>query len=316
MPAAIIASVLAVYAGGFGHPFIFDDFGSIVHNATIRDLARIGAWMAPPAESPVAGRPLVNLSFAVNYAWTGLDVAGYHAVNIAIHFGCALLLFGLVRRALQGRELVAAFGTRATPLAFAVALLWAVHPLASEPVNYLTERTESLMALAYLATLYASARAVETPGARWLVIAVLACAAGMASKESMVTAPVVVVLLDRACFFESFADAWRQRRVLYSALASTWIVLVVLMASHPRTSSAGFATAPTSTWTYVLNQAVIVTRYLRLVIWPRGLVLYYGWPQPKTVAEVWPYALVLGLIGAAAIAAAVRWRRRSSSAPA
>ena len=288
---------------------MFDDEGAIVHNATIRDLARPAEWLAPVRESPVAGRPLVDASFALNYALGGLDVGGYHVVNLAIHLACALLLFGLVRRTLELSSLAPRFGARAASLAFAVALLWTVHPLASEPVDYLTERTESMMALAYLATLYASVRAAIDPGARWLALAVLACAAGMACKESMVTAPVMVALFDRAFVFDSLAAAWRRRRAWYGALAATWIVLAALAASHPRTSSAGFATAPTSLWMYVLNQTVIVTRYLRLTVWPRGLVLYYGWPQPTTLGDVWPYVVVLAAVGVAAAVAALRWRR-------
>ena len=82
----------------------------------------------------------------------GLDVTGYHVVNVAIHLACALLLFGLIRHTLKGDGSIAA----------AVALLWTVHPLNSEVVDYVTQRTESLMALCYLLTLYGSIRAIRS----------------------------------------------------------------------------------------------------------------------------------------------------------
>jgi tetratricopeptide (TPR) repeat protein len=221
---------------------------------------------------------------------------------------CAFLVFGLVRRTLDWPAISATVGQRSWGIALTVALVWAVHPLASEVVNYLTERTESMMALCYLATLYASLRALDVPRrGRWQVVAVVACALGMACKESMVTVPLMVGLYDRIFVFGSMRDAWRSRWRLYAALAATWIVLAILMASSPRTSSAGFATAPTSAWIYLLNQFEMVTRYLRLVVWPQSLVLYYGWPRPLTVAEVWPY--VLGLASLVAIAVVVSVRR-------
>src|SRR5262249_22313291 len=145
--------------------------------------------LQPPRETPVAGRPLVNLSFAINYAIGGLNETGYHVLNIGLHIGCALLLFGIVRRTLSGPKLQARFGESANASAAIVALLWMLHPLQSEVVDYITQRTESAMALCFLSTLYCVIRAREAEaGVRWQILAVIACAAGMAAKESMITA--------------------------------------------------------------------------------------------------------------------------------
>ncbi len=295
---AIVAVVCAVYARGIDHPLMFDDLGAIAYNSQIRSLAPVAA-LAPPPETPVGGRPLVNLSFALNYAAGGLEVRGYRLVNIGLHALTALLLFGLVGRLVshpRGRELAAA-----------VALVWAVHPLNSEAVSYLTQRTELLMACCYLLTLYAAVRADQASGSRvWTAVAVAACAAGMASKESMVSAPLMVVFIDRVYRYTSLTDAWRSRRGLYLGLAATWAVLAVLMWSVPRTSGAGFATTHVSTWTYLLNQTEIILRYLRLTVWPDALVLYYGWATPRTLAEVWPSAVGLVAVLGASLALFVR----------
>ncbi len=110
---------------------------------------------------------------------------------------CALLVFGVVRRTLDGPGLKARFGACSAKLAFAVALLWTLHPLNTEAVNYVTQRTELMMALFYLLTLYASSRAWQAARAGgWQPIAVVSCMAGMACKESMVTAPLMVVLYE------------------------------------------------------------------------------------------------------------------------
>jgi protein O-mannosyl-transferase len=137
---------------------------------------------------------------------------------------------------------------------------------------------------------------------RWQTVAVCACAMGMACKESMVTAPVMVALFDRVFLFDSFRLAWRRRAGLYVGLAATWLLLAGLLATDPRPHSAGFS-AGLSPWTYLLNQAPVITRYFELALWPRSLVLLYGWPRQVTLTDVLPEALfVLTLVALTVVA--------------
>jgi tetratricopeptide (TPR) repeat protein len=231
-------------------------------------------------------------------------VGGYHLVNVAIHLLCALLLFGIARRTLRTPVVGDALAGRSTLLAFATALVWTLHPLGSEAVDFLTQRTESLMAMFYLLTLYASLRGRGRTGSRaWTALAIASCALGMGCKESMATAPLMVAIYDRIFIFDSWEQAWRKRRGFYAGLVATWLVLAVLVSSGPRGGSAGFASGVTP-WMYLLNQARLIVRYLGLAIWPRGLVLNYGPPVPLTVADVLPQALfilVLVLLTAVAV---------------
>jgi tetratricopeptide (TPR) repeat protein len=308
--ALIVLAAVLTYATSFTVPFLFDDFGNIVRNPQIRDVWNWAQVFSPPMDTGVAGRPLVHLSLAVNYALGGLDTRGYHLVSVALHVACALLLFGLIRRTLDAIRRSDWAGVGSVDLACAAAVLWAVHPLTSEVVDYLSQRTESMMALCYVLTLYASLRAVGARRPwRWLVTAVVACAAGMACKETMVTAPLMVVIFDRVFLFDAIRQAIRRRWPLYGALAMTWALLAALLASHTAISSGGFGTAHTSTWNYLLNQSVIVTRYLRLSVWPRGLVFYYGWARPLTLVDVWPDALFMVALVAATLVTFVRWPR-------
>ena len=141
--AVITLAVVLTYANSLHGPFILDDNAAIVQNEQIRELSRPGAVLLPESESPVAGRPLVNLSFALNYAAGGLNVVGYHAVNVALHVVCGLLVFGVIRRTLELPRVRQYFDGNSINIAFAAALLWAVHPLNSEVVDYLTQRSES-----------------------------------------------------------------------------------------------------------------------------------------------------------------------------
>src|SRR5687768_17581762 len=197
----LAVAVVVVYANSLANPFVLDDEAAIVQNPTIRSLTDLGAVLRPVPDSPVAGRPLVNLSFAINYAAGGLDPRGYRAWNMGVHLMCALLAFALIRHTLAlprvRRHLDADEGT----LAFGAALLWAVHPLNSEVVNYLSQRTESMMAGCLLLAMYASARAIgrtgpadAPPPAAWRWTAILVCALGALCKESIAIAPALVVL--------------------------------------------------------------------------------------------------------------------------
>ena len=299
----VVLGVLA-YANSFSNPFILDDRRAVVENEQIRRLWPLSIPLSPPAETPVARRPIVNLSFAVNYAIDGLDVGGYHAGNLALHLLSALVLFGLVRRTLTLGNLSLRFGAHATPLALICALVWMLHPLHTEVINYVSQRTTAAKGLFYLLTLYCSVRAYERRS-YWRTAAVLACAAGMASKESMVTAPVMVLLLDRVLVFRSFADAIRQRRSFYLGLFSTWVLLAILMAGGGRTT-VGFDTG-VDAWTYLLNQPPVLLHYLRLAVWPGALVVDYGMTPPVTLMEVvWPGAVILALF-VGALMAMRRW---------
>ena len=141
---------------------------------------------------------------------------------------------------------------------------------------------------------FARSRAV----AIWSVFAVLACLCGMATKEVMVVAPVLIFLYDRTFLAGRFREAWRQRRGLHLGLFATWLLLGWLVL---RSGSRGetFALAdPLAWWRYGLTQFMAVVRYLRLAVWPHPLVFDYGkfWVMPS---QVLPHALlVVALIGA------------------
>lgn len=287
-------------------PFLWDDQTAIVTNQSIRDLWPPWRPLLPPLETPVARRPLVNLSFALNYAVAGLDVTAYHAWNVGVHLLAALVLFGVIRRTLGSDRLGERFGADAANVALVAALWWLLHPMVSEVIDYTTQRTTSMKGLFFLLTLYCAIRALDSMHrTRWHVLAVLACVCGMASKESMAVAPIVVMLYDRIFAFPTLREALRVRKHLYWALAATWGGLGALIWHWPR-STAGFA-AGVDPWTYALNQAQLIPRYLRLAVLPDALVLDYGLPRALAVSDVVSSGLfVLALLGGTLVAL-LRW---------
>ncbi len=159
--ALIVLAALAAFSSSFAGAFVLDDEIAIVDNPTIRHLWPIWQVLFPPNAQVIGGRPVVNLTLAVNYALGGMNVWGYHAMNLAIHVLAAWLLFGVVRQTLILPQFRERFASLATPLALAVALLWMIHPLQTESVTYVIQRAEALVGLFYLLTLYCFIRGAK-----------------------------------------------------------------------------------------------------------------------------------------------------------
>lgn len=286
-PLLICAVTFAVYANSLQGEFVFDDLHSIVESPHVRRLWPLSSAMSGEPGSTVSGRPIPALTFALNYAAGGLDVFGYHLVNVALHALAALALLGLVRVTLE-RASSAHLHAAASPLAFVVALLWALHPLHTDALNHVSYRTETMMALFYLATLYFAARGFAASASRgWLAAAVTAAFLAMGSKEAAVSLPLVVLLYERQFFSGSFAASLR-RRGFYAALASSWVLLALLVAAGDRGTTVGFEVEEVSSLDYLRTQARGLWLYLRLAAWPQPLVFdYYGLPLATTWGEVW-----------------------------
>ncbi len=183
-PLVVLAAVGLAYANAFAGAFQFDDWNVIVGDARVQSLA---AWW----QSMPGIRPLLKLTYAVNHA-SGLGVAGFHAVNVALHAANALLVLALLRR------LALRHGAQAATAGFAAlagALLFAVHPVQTEAVTYLSGRSTALAATFALASLLAWVTGREE-GRPWLaaVVSPLLFAAGLASKEYVAMLPFALLL--------------------------------------------------------------------------------------------------------------------------
>ncbi len=303
---AIVLAGFLVYAPALPYPFVFDDEEAITENPYVRSVWPLPAAMSAPPQSPVAGRPVVSLTLALNYHFGGLRPAGYRAFNVLIHVLAGLTLFGVVRRTLSGKRLNELYGRAATPLAAVTALVWLLHPLQTESVTYVVQRTECMMGLFYLLTLYCAIRGFDAARpAGWYAAAIIACALGMATKEVMVTAPALVLLYDRIFVGPSFSGVCRRRPWLYAGLAATWLILGLLLAAGPRSMTVGFG-HDAGPLDYARNQCLGIATYLRLAFWPRGLVIDYGMPIAVTWTQAAPYALVVLALLAATIVALLR----------
>jgi tetratricopeptide (TPR) repeat protein len=323
--ALVVATILA-YAPALSGPFIFDDLSSIVENPDARQLA--SAIAVAPGSSSLSGRPVARFSLAVNYAINeliGIDqrpdpdgpykAVGYRIMNILIHLCVGALLFAVVRAVLNERSIPDNWRAIADPVAGIVCALWLLHPIQSEVVNYVVQRTESLASLFYLTTLYASIKAWDalTDGDRlqWYCVAVISCVLGMGSKEIAVSAALAVILYDRAFRLHSWnaiLNPAQGRRWFYLALIISCVGSFFWLSAGARGNTAGFNSG--MSWqNYLYSQCWAIGHYLRLVVWPNALAIDYG-DQAVTGLRGVPGLILLVAFGVATLIAWTKLPRR------
>jgi protein O-mannosyl-transferase len=295
--APLLAALLAVaaYAPSLGGGFLYDDIHVVVDNRRIRDLAAIGTVLRyEPA------RPVLNLTWALNYAAGGLTPWTYHLVNVAIHAGNAALvasLFLWMARRSPRRETPAA--------ALFAAGLFAVTPMAAETVAYVSSRSTALAALFGLASLRMAVRVLEQPAPRHLAGALALFALALGTKEEAAALPLLLLLLDY--FFvagQRVADLRRRLKV-----HAAFVALPVLGLVARRAATGAWLPAPAADRAlYLLTQAAAYPVYLLRWLLPFDPAFFREHPL-----AVWPpsAATLAGIAVSAAVAvSAVAWRRR------
>ncbi len=282
MPALLVAAALAAYANSFYGSFVLDDNYLIVEKA-----GEYKTW------TPEFGqRWLVKWTFKLNYLVGGLQEAGYHAVNLAFHIACALLVYGLILRTSgalyrDNRQSTAVF-------AGLTALLWTVHPLNTESVTYICQRYESMMGMFALLTLYLFVRGVQSGRSKpWLFASVSACLAGMGTKEVMVVVPLVVLAYDYVFVSRGFIRMLKARWLYYAGLIATLPALSALELRFIRQVASGGGVgsvklvSPLSVWQYLITQAEVILHYLRVSFIPFPLCLDYAWEPAGGISDAW-----------------------------
>ena len=259
-----------------------------------------GAGPSVP-EDPGLYRPLTVLSYALNYRVSGLSATAFHATNVALHAGTALMLF------LFAGELL---GSAAA--AFAAASIFAVHPIHVEAVTGVVGRAEILVTLFALVALWVgrgpSVAAAAGAGLLYLL--------ALFSKESAVTLPVLFALYDW-----TRREQLRERGLLsvkalaprYAALAGALVVYLAFRlnaVTQPAFVWTGWMGVPA--YARVLTANRVLVEYLGLFVWPRTLLADY-WvtdvPIARSFADVpalLSSVLLLGLI----LLLAIKLRRR------
>jgi len=300
-----------VYANALWNPFVYDDHRMVVDNPSLRELSNpLFVLVFQPF------RPLVNASYALDFALSGLHPFGYHVTSLLLHCLNVALLFRLIAGLGAATARTPRAGLPAAPgrsvAAFAAAL-FAVHPMATESVGYVAGRAELLCASFVLGSLLCfQAALARAPGAsRRLLIAggLAGFNLGLACKEVAAILPVVLVLHD--LIFLPAVDPRRRGRFLrlYAPLLA-----VVALAAWLRFHLYQAVEAPQRDLAFapnLLTQFGVVWRYLALFLVPVGQSLVHQVPEVRSLGDAraaWGALAGTGLLGVAF--GAWRLRRR------
>jgi tetratricopeptide (TPR) repeat protein len=289
---------LLVYSNTFNAPLVFDDIDSyIVGNPIIKNLRNFtdGSKIDTAnktIEKQFPNRIIGHLSFALNYAIHGVDVKGYHIINLAIHLINGLLVYLLVTMTFktdffmfsvpedEGHNL----RNKNSLFALFCALVFISHPLQTQAVTYVSQRLTSLATLFYLLslTLYIKSRLSESVRWRYALYfgSLLSAILSMKTKEISFTLPIIVALYEFIFFSGNI-----KKRVLYTApLLLTMFIIPVTLITNDSGSFGNIVasinenskeTASIARTSYLFTQFVVIVTYIRLFFVPVNQNLDY-----------------------------------------
>jgi tetratricopeptide (TPR) repeat protein len=330
------------YSNSLHAPFQFDDIPNITENSIIKNLR----YFADPSKARVVKRTseydakvinfrllvsryIGSLTFALNYKIHGLDVTGYHVVNLAIHLVSSLLVYWLVilvfaSLASGPGEYRPLYLTHVSPVALLAALLFVAHPLQTQAVTYIIQRWASLATMFYLLAMvmYIKARLEAETGKNndhagkahikvliYYLTGLLAAAFAMKSKEIAFTLPVMIVLYE----FLFLKGAARKRAMYLAPFLLTMLIIpvtLILMNKAAGDLSGDSAMAATRLQTgmkrldYLFTQFRVILTYTRLMFFPVGQNLDYDYPIYRSIAEP---GVILSLMTLLAVCSAFVW---------
>ena len=290
LSSALFLSIFLAHLGSLSNDFHYDDGHSIVRNPHIRHLHNLPAFFTTPqlfSENPEYAmyRPTVLSLHALNYAWTQYRPWSYHFVNLLLHCLVSLLVFRIFQQ-LGLHPFAAFFG----------ALFFALHPAQTEPVNYISSRSESLATLFYLLA-FASYLKILDNGPilwPWYGVSLSALSLALLSKEISLTFPLLLLshawLLDRRP-----APLWSRiwpHHLPYWLISILYFVLYQVLTSH----SLERALQVRNWGAHIATQAKALLHYIKLAFVPTSLNVHQQFFVSTSPLESSPFiALLLGL---------------------
>ncbi|MBI5675378.1 MAG: tetratricopeptide repeat protein [Nitrospirae bacterium] len=305
---AIACLVFLIYSNTFNAPFQFDDDPNIVDNPAIKDfhyfadpssVARIDN-LSKPLKPLFKTRYIGYLTFALNYRLHGLDVMGYHLVNIFIHIFNSLLLYWLITLTFRtpffsvaGSPMTFPDGSR-NLIALFTALFFAVHPIQTQAVTYIVQRFASLATLFYMLSLvmYIKWRELKEqqtkrymPGIILYAVSLLSAVLAMKTKEFAFTLPIVMAIYELMFFDGKIMKKTRYLipfflavLVIPTALADNGGSIAVLSGVNKEDLNIYGERSSMSGGDYLFTQFRVIVTYIRLLFLPINQNIDYDYP--------------------------------------
>ena len=306
-----LASLVALlcYTPSLTGPFVFDDQHNIEDNSHIKITHLNLENLASAAlSSPIPNRPLPNISFALNYYFTGLNVVGFHVVNIIIHLINGVLVYGFIRLTQQTPALKCSGSENKIP-ALLSAIIWLLHPLHTQSIAYIVQRMTSMSTLFYLMSLvlYAQYRLNSHRSSKWKfgLGSIISGASALASKEIAATLPIFILLYEWY-FFQGADWRWFKKHIYIALTAAILIGALSLLyfRGHPIAQIVQRYENPDLPFSLaqrLYTESRVVLYYISLIFFPHPSRLNLDHDFPLSTSLLMPCTTLGSLIGIIAL---------------
>ena len=272
-------ATLVTYGNSLLNGFVWDDRDIVVNNATNRDLSNFTALFSS-ADSTVSGnqknyyRPLNRFTYMLDYQMFGLRPAGYHAENIIIHLITAILLY-LMALKLIGKPVPA----------FIAALIFVIHPVNAEAVNFISTRNSLLAAFFALLTAMTYLHAEAANKKSYYYLSGLFFFMGLLCKEPVLMLPIVLFLFgmtDRLTFKTRISEK------LFSLLPFVLATMIYLvLRANALSSVISENRIVDGLWERLMQNIYIIPKYATIILFPIKLNALYSLPQNYLAEASW-----------------------------
>lgn len=275
-----------VYYPAFNGPFLLDDHSAIIDNSEVRTVSVENIKNLFRSHRDVRAldhHPVPGFTFLLDFQWAQFEPWAYRVTNLLIHWFCAGVALLLLGRLFPGQQAVSLL----------VVYLWALHPLSSMPVAYITCRQESLMVLGCLLSLYFLSKGQEE-------LSILSAIGAFLSKEVAVTLPFALFAFEWLQSGSRFWATFRNRPRYFAAITIAWGFICYWHLKGGRRGHVMARDMPLAYWPdYFRAQCGVIVDYFAKLFWPTKLQLY-PWIQQVSSWRDWvPQAIALSLLFAA-----------------
>jgi len=273
--------LLAVYSSSFDCSWQFDDEPNITDNPNLhlQEITWQGikqSLFSDRNKPHSLYRPVACLSFALNHYFSGLDVFGYHLVNLIIHFLSSVFLFLFVFNTLNLPSLRKSYASNAYAISLVASVLWAINPIQTQAVTYIVQRMAALAAMFYILSMYfyLKARTASRPGSRaaFFLSCGLSFLLALGSKENAVMLPLSLFLYE-AIVIQEDTGLFFRRNLKWLVLTLTIIALIGFIYLFFKDGNVfsfikGYERRPFTMAERLLTQPRIFIFYISLLLYP------------------------------------------------
>ncbi|MBW2094970.1 MAG: tetratricopeptide repeat protein [Deltaproteobacteria bacterium] len=273
--------IFLVYSNSFHCSWHFDDAPNITENPLLHmtkiSWHSIQAAIFSDRNNPAMPyRPVACLSFALNYYFGGLHVAGYHLVNILIHLISSIFLFLFIYRTLTLPTFRQKYGPSAYFIALLSTVLWAINPIQTQAITYIVQRMASLAAMFYIMAMYFYLKGrVAGPG-RKKIFSFLMCAVSfllaMSSKENAAMLPLSLLLFEMLILQQDTLLFFRKNLLKLAIVLGLTLVIglayLFIKSGNAFSFLNGYENRPFTLGQRLLTEPRIILLYISLLFYP------------------------------------------------